>query len=45
MLGSWLGGKLSDKIGFTKSCFSLFAMEFSFLHCSTIHPFGIVPDV
>jgi predicted MFS family arabinose efflux permease len=23
MLGSWLGGKLSDKIGFTKSWFSV----------------------
>jgi predicted MFS family arabinose efflux permease len=25
MLGSWLGGKLSDKIGFTESWFSVYS--------------------
>jgi predicted MFS family arabinose efflux permease len=36
MLGSWLGGKLSDKIGFTKSWFSVCSpAEYYFFH--TIH--------
>jgi hypothetical protein len=36
MLGSWLGGKLSDKIGFTKSWFSVYSpAEYCCFH--TIH--------
>jgi hypothetical protein len=42
MLGSWLGGKLSDKIGFTESWFSVYSpAEYCCFH--TIHEvFGIV---
>jgi hypothetical protein len=35
MLGSWLGGKLSDKIGFTESWFFYSPAEYCCFH--TIH--------
>jgi hypothetical protein len=43
MLGSWLGGKLSDKIGFTKSWFSVCSpAEYYFFSYNTSILLGIV---
>jgi predicted MFS family arabinose efflux permease len=42
MLGSWLGGKLSDKIGFTKSWFSVSPAEYLFFIQYIRSFFGIV---
>jgi hypothetical protein len=42
MLGSWLGGKLSDKIGFTKSWFSVYSPAEYYFFSHTSELFGIV---
>jgi hypothetical protein len=42
MLGSWLGGKLSDKIGFTESWFQFIHQRNTCFSYNTYEVFGIV---